>query len=60
MSVAFCRRIELLEQRKPADILPPEILAAREYRNDPLAFVMWAFPWGVPGIPLEMEHGPDE
>lgn len=27
--------------------------------NDPLAFVMFAFPWGVKGTPLEHHQGPD-
>lgn len=29
-------------------------------RNDPLAFVMGAFPWGAPGTVLEQAEGPDE
>lgn len=31
-----------------------------EYADDPYGFVMWAFPWGVPGTELEHETGPDE
>lgn len=27
---------------------------------DPLGFVMWAFPWGEPGTPLEDMTGPEE
>ena len=27
--------------------------------DDPLRFVMYAFPWGVPGTPLAVETGPD-
>lgn len=34
-----------------------EQAAAR--RNAPLSFVLWAFPWGQPGTPLENETGPD-
>lgn len=34
--------------------------ACVKYRHDPLGFVMWAYPWGVPGGPLENESGPDE
>lgn len=30
------------------------------YRHDPLGFVLWAYPWGVPGTSLEREDGPDE
>jgi hypothetical protein len=26
---------------------------------DPLGFVKWAFPWGEPGTPLEVEPGPE-
>lgn len=28
--------------------------------NDPYAWVLGAFPWGVPGTSLELESGPDE
>jgi hypothetical protein len=31
-----------------------------EYEFDPLGFVMWAFPWGVPGTDLEGEDGPEQ
>jgi hypothetical protein len=30
------------------------------YENDPLGFILWAFPWGTPGTELEHEGGPDE
>ena len=30
------------------------------YAYDPLAFVMWAFPWGERGTELVLETGPDE
>lgn len=30
------------------------------FANDPLGFVMWAFPWGEPGTPLEDMDGPEE
>lgn len=30
------------------------------YSDDPYAFAMWAFPWGVPGTTLEHETGPDK
>ena len=29
-------------------------------RFDPLGYVMYAFPWGVPGTPLAREQGPEE
>jgi len=31
-----------------------------EYYDDPLGFVLFAYPWGTPGTPLEHYHGPDE
>lgn len=31
-----------------------------QYYDDPLGFVMLAYPWGVPGGPLEQYGGPDE
>ena len=30
-----------------------------QFIHDPLAFVYWAFPWGVKGGPLEDQEGPD-
>lgn len=30
------------------------------YVDDPLGFVMWAFPWGEPGTALEELEGPEE
>lgn len=30
------------------------------FQNDPLGFVMWAFPWGEAGTSLEDELGPEE
>ena len=30
------------------------------YAMDPLGFVLWAFPWGEPGTPLEDMDGPEE
>lgn len=32
---------------------------AGKYSLDPLGFVLWAFPWGVKGGPLEKFDGPD-
>jgi hypothetical protein len=31
-----------------------------QYTNDPLGFVLWAFPWGEPGSELENETGPEQ
>ena len=36
------------------------ILKMLELSDDPLAFVMFAFPWGVPGGPLENFEKPRE
>ena len=33
-------------------------LWAPTIKNDPLAFVLLAFPWGEPGTPLEKHTGP--
>lgn len=30
------------------------------FTHDPYGFVMWAWPWGIKGGPLENENGPDE
>ena len=30
-----------------------------KYAKDPLGFVLWAFPWGEPGTPLEDQEGPE-
>lgn len=30
------------------------------FKNDPYGFVLWAFPWGVPGTSLESEQGPED
>jgi hypothetical protein len=30
-----------------------------KYYDDPLGFVLFAFPWGEKGTPLELEEGPD-
>lgn len=35
-------------------------LLAPELADDPEAFVMFVFPWGQPGTPLEHYHGPRE
>jgi hypothetical protein len=42
--------------------IDPDVALADELKNfydDPLGFVMFAYPWGVPGSPLEGEIGPD-
>lgn len=41
----------------------PELLLAEEiarFYDDPLGFVMFAYPWGEPEPPLQHETGPDE
>lgn len=45
----------------PDEMLSEEVLArkAASFRNDPLGFVLWAYPWGQPG-PVEKYAGPDE
>ena len=40
-----------------------DILLAEEvgkFHNDPLGFIMFAFPWGEPGTPLQYYTGPDK
>lgn len=32
----------------------------QQFYDDPYGYVMFAFPWGVPGTPLENETGPDD
>lgn len=45
--------------------MTPEALKAEivadlgSFTHDPLGFVLWAFPWGVPGTLLANEDGPD-
>jgi len=45
-----------------AEISPDLQLAEelKQFYDDPLGYVMFAFPWGVPGTALEHETGPDE
>src|SRR5215467_9935132 len=42
------------------EVIEQEVLwrKAASFRNDPLGFVRWAYPWGKPG-PLEKYPGPD-
>lgn len=43
------------------DELRREIIAdLGAFTHNPLGFVLWAFPWGVAGTPLEHETGPDD
>ena len=46
----------------PPDLTPDQILSDEmaRYYADPLGFVLWAFPWGQKGTPLEDFPGPDE
>lgn len=43
-----------------ADIVDSLIDELTDFEFDPLGFVMWAFPWGQAGTPLEKESGPEE
>ena len=45
-----------------AEISPDLQLAEelQQFYDDPLGYVMFAFPWGVPGTDLEHETGPDD
>jgi hypothetical protein len=45
----------------PDAVIEEELLyrKAVSFKNDPLGFVLWAYPWGKPG-PLEKYSGPDE
>jgi hypothetical protein len=52
----------LASQNLPSrEVIEQEILCRKavSFRNDPLGFVRWAYPWGKPG-PLEKYPGPDE
>lgn len=42
----------------PIDLMLAEDIS--QFYADPLGFVMYAFPWGEPGGPLEHEEGPDD
>lgn len=44
------------EATDPLDILADDLI---RFRHDPLGWVLWAFPWGEEGGPLEAEDGPD-
>ena len=50
----------MLQQENEADI---NLELAREISNfyaDPLGFVLFAYPWGIAGTPLEGQIGPDD
>lgn len=42
----------------PAELNRKIMLEIAKYRNDPLGFVQFAFPWGAKGTPLERWPGP--
>lgn len=46
-----------LEQSPTHEALLADLL---QYENDPVGFVMYAFPWGEPNTPLANIHGPEE
>ena len=45
----------------PDAVIDEELLyrKATSFKNDPLGFVQWAYPWGKPGL-LERYSGPDD
>jgi hypothetical protein len=52
---------------RPAELSPGVVGSSEElavaiagFRDDPLGFVRFIFPWGIVGGPLENETGPDE
>ena len=47
----------VLDQALPVNVLLAQEVA--KYYDDPLGFVLFAYPWGQPG-PLEAEIGPDD
>ena len=51
-----------LVQLPPREQIEQELLwrKAKSFRDDPLGFVMFVFPWGERGTQLEGETGPDE
>jgi hypothetical protein len=44
----------------PSELRREVLVDLGSFTHDPLGFVLWAFPWGVPGTPLSEENGPDE
>lgn len=46
--------------RTPQATTPKRNLPRPGVSQQPAWLVMWAFPWGEPGTPLEKEEGPDE
>jgi hypothetical protein len=46
--------------RKPCSVNDDLIEHLAAFSNDPLGFVLWAFPWGEPGSELEKAKGPEE
>lgn len=45
---------------KPHELKAEVLSDLGRFSHDPLGFVLWAFPWGVPGTQLEEEPGPDD
>lgn len=44
----------------PEELRREILMDLGRFTHDPLGFVLWAWPWGVKGGPLEDEDGPDE
>lgn len=54
------RRTEMVHAAIKDTPIAQLIDALAEYALDPLGFVLWAFPWGEQGTPLENEPGPED
>lgn len=50
--------LEETQNSVPVNVLLAQ--AVSEYYDDPLGFVLFAYPWGAQGTPLEGETGPDD
>lgn len=45
---------------KPDELQAGILADLGSFTHDPYGFVLWAYPWGVPGTALAKEDGPDE
>lgn len=50
----------MLQKAKPDAGIGELLRDLASFADDPLGFVMWAFPWGVKGTSLEKRTGPEE
>ncbi len=53
------RRRVINSVRKPETPIDELLDKLIDYEFDPLGFVMWSFPWGVPGTTLSNKMGPE-